>query len=196
MSGWWVRYVEGVPNNRYSSVYVITRASTLADKCSALRTESAPARASRQLGGGGDVVVTRSGGLSKGLRGYNWRILCPIYITFSESNSNLGFNPQIRRARDALGLRGPHGAGKAVGVGLWGSSICAGAAQSAGLRAAKWLSRNSEMKNVGIWRVGDVGGVAAVGLGMTGKVWPGGGVKTSRLIVSCIVLPQPIEVCC
>ena len=32
-----------------------------------------------------------------------------------------------------------------------------------------------------------------MGLAMTGKVGPGGGVKTSRLIVSSIVLPRAIE---
>ena len=32
-----------------------------------------------------------------------------------------------------------------------------------------------------------------MGVGMTGKVGPGGDVKASRLLVSCIVLPRPIE---
>ena len=49
------------------------------------------------------------------------------------------------------------------------------------------------MKNVEIWHVGAVGGVATVGLGMTGKVGPGGGAKTSRLTVPCVLLPRPIE---
>ena len=48
------------------------------------------------------------------------------------------------------------------------------------------------MKSVDIGRVGAVGGVATVGLGMTGKVGPGGDVKTSRLTVSCVILPWPI----
>ena len=42
-------------------------------------------------------------------------------------------------------------------------------------------------------RVGAVGGVATVGPGTTGKAGPGGDVKTSRLMVSCVVLPRPIE---
>ena len=49
------------------------------------------------------------------------------------------------------------------------------------------------MKDVAICRVGAAGGVVTVGLGMTGKVGPGGDEKTSRLIVSCVVLPWPIE---
>ena len=36
-------------------------------------------------------------------------------------------------------------------------------------------------------------GVATVGLGMTGKVGPGCGVKTSRLTVSCVTLLRPVE---
>ena len=51
------------------------------------------------------------------------------------------------------------------------------------------------MENMGIRCVGAVGGVATVGLVMTGKIGPGGVVKMSRLIVSCIVLLRPIELC-
>ena len=69
-----------------------------------------------------------------------------------------------------MGLWGPHGAGTAVRVGFWGSSICAKVRKPAGLREAEWLFWNSEMTSVEIWRVGAVGGVATVGLGMTGKV--------------------------
>ena len=79
-----------------------------------------------------------------------------------------------------MGLWGPPGAGKAVRVRFWGSPICAGVAKSAGLRASKWLFWNSEVKNVKLRRVGAVGEVSTVCLGMTGKVGPGGGVKTSR----------------
>ena len=49
------------------------------------------------------------------------------------------------------------------------------------------------MKSVKICHVGAVGGVAIVVLCVTGKVGPGGGVKTSRLIVSCILFPRFIE---
>ena len=38
-------------------------------------------------------------------------------------------------------------------------------------------------------------GVATVGLGMTGRLGPGGGVKMSRIIVSCLVVPGPLQVC-
>ena len=34
-----------------------------------------------------------------------------------------------------------------------------------------------------------------VGLAMTGKVGPGGGVETSILSVSCVFWPRAIEVC-
>ena len=34
-----------------------------------------------------------------------------------------------------------------------------------------------------------------VGLAMTGKVGPGGGVETSRLSVSCVFLPRASAVC-
>ena len=89
----------------------------------------------------------------------------------------------------------PPGAGKAVWVGFWGSSICVGVTQSAGIRAAttNWLFWNWEKKSVESGRVGAVGGVVTVGLEMTGKVGPGAGVKTSRLIVPCVALPQYIE---
>ena len=138
-------------------------------------------------------MVTQSGGLSKNYADYTWHGLCLIYVYFNDSNLVLAFSLQIRRARDALGLWGPHGAGKAVWVGLWGRSVCAGVTKSADLRSAKWLVWNYEMKNVNIGRLGDVGGVATVSVGMTSKVGPGDGVKTSRLIVSRVILPWPIE---
>ena len=95
-------------------------------------------------------MVTRLGGLSMGSRGYKWLVLYLISVYYNESNLILGFSLQIRRARNALGLWGPHGAGKAVWVGFWGSSICVGVAKSAGLRATKGLLGLSEMKNVEI----------------------------------------------
>ena len=95
-------------------------------------------------------MVTQSGGLSKNYADYTWHGLCLIYVYFNDSNLVLAFSLQIRRARDALGLWGPHGAGKAVWVGFWGSSICVGVAKSAGLRATKGLLGLSEMKNVEI----------------------------------------------
>ena len=95
-------------------------------------------------------MVTRLGGLSMGSRGYKWLVLYLISVYYNESNLILGFSLQIRRARNALGLWGPHGAGKAVWIGSWGSSICAGFAKYAGRRAAKWLFWNSEMTNVKI----------------------------------------------
>ena len=112
-------------------------------------------------------MVTLSDNLSKESKGYTWRAACGV-----------------RRAR---------GAGKAVRVGFWGSLVCAEVTKYAGLRAALWLVRNSRIKNMEIRLVGSVGEVATVGLGMTGEVGPGGGEKTSRLMVSCLVLPRPIE---
>ena len=78
-------------------------------------------------------------------------------------------------------------------VGFWGSSISVRVTPSADLKPAECLVWNSEMKNVEIGCFGAVGGVATVGLGMTGKVGPGGGVKTSRLIVSFVILPRDVE---
>ena len=49
-----------------------------------------------------------------------------------------------------MGLWGPHVAGKAVWVGFWGSSICAGVTKCTYVRAAKWPCWNYEMKNVEI----------------------------------------------
>ena len=90
----------------------------------------------------------------------------------------------MRRARYALGLWGPPGAGKAVWVGFWGSSICVGVTISADPSAAKWLCRNSEKNRVKIGRARAAGEVLTVGRGVRGKVGPGGGGKMSRLIVS------------
>ena len=92
-----------------------------------------------------------------------------------------------------MGLWGPHGAAKAVWVGFWGSSIRVRVTKCSGTRAAKWLFWNPEMKSMMICRLGAVGGVATVGLGMAGKVRPGGGLKPSRLIVSCVVWLRSIE---
>ena len=66
---------------------------------------------------GDGAVVTRSGGLSRVSGGYTWRVLYLRYVSFNELDLILGFSWQIRRTRDALGLWGPPGAGKAVGVG-------------------------------------------------------------------------------
>ena len=61
-------------------------------------------------------MVTRSGGLSKGSRGYNGRMLYYRCVWCNEANLSFEFSSQIRRARDALGLWAQHGAGKAVCV--------------------------------------------------------------------------------
>ena len=99
--------------------------------------ESAPGWGVEAAWWGDDAVLTRPGGLYKGYMRYNWRVVCFTYVQLNKAILNLRLNPQIRRARDALGLWGPHGAGKAVRVGFLGSSICAGVTKSAGLRAAQ-----------------------------------------------------------
>ena len=121
-------------------MYFIIGAASLGDKCSDLRVESAPGWGVEAAWWGDDAVVTRSGGLSKRSTGYNWGVSYPFCVLFNESKLNLEFSPQVRRARDALGLWGPHGAGKALWVGFWKRSICAGVTKSADSRAAKLAS--------------------------------------------------------
>ena len=64
----------------YAFVYIITGDESLGDECSEQRVESAPGWGVEAARWGDDAVVTLSGGLSKGSRAYNWRILCPIYV--------------------------------------------------------------------------------------------------------------------
>ena len=69
---------------------------------------------------------------------------------FRSIDLSLALALSLRRGLRRIVVWGPHGASKAVWVGFWGSSICAGVTKSAGLRAAKWLFWNSEVKNVEI----------------------------------------------
>ena len=78
--------------NQYLPVHTITDAVTLGDNCSELRVESAPGWGVEAAWWGDDAVVTRSGGLSRESRRYNWRVLCLIYVTFSAFNLTLGFS--------------------------------------------------------------------------------------------------------
>ena len=120
-------------------MYVITGAATFGDECSELRVDSASGWGVEAAWWGDDAVVTRSGGLSKGARGHNSGVFYLIYVYVNESNISLGLCLQVRRARDALGLWGPPGAGKAACVGFWGSSICVGVVVAAGPSIAKKL---------------------------------------------------------
>ena len=61
-------------------MYITSGAATLGDKRTELRVESAPGWGVEAAWWGDGAVVTGSGGLSRGWRGYNWRVLYLIYF--------------------------------------------------------------------------------------------------------------------
>ena len=73
-------------------MYITIGAATLGAKCSELRVEPVPGWGVEVAWWGDDAVVTRSGGLSRGSRGCNWRVLYFIYVQGNEYNLILGFS--------------------------------------------------------------------------------------------------------